>query len=158
MKAIGLGAGFLAFLAATLSAEAQVNIQGINPTSVLTIDQSCTYVAQISGAPTLYWKFCVTLGSQQLYGSGLFLVNGLAPCTVSTSIGMSGWGLAEGQTIHFTGKVGTSPRNLITGLPWPAIVDDPTTYLPVPDSRTSPHGLRGELYAAIVKDEEELLA
>lgn len=159
MKAIGIGAGLLAFLAAALSAEAQVNIQGINPGLVEVDDSSALYQATISGTSGCYYQPSAYLGSTLKFDGTACYVSGTAPFTVGTSItGMNNWGMQVGQTLDFRGKAWTNPMQKKTHDLYRTVQAGGSTYLPSPDRRSTPSGLRGELYAAVLKNDEELLA
>ena len=165
MRAIGVGAGLLAFLAAALSAEAQINIEGINPGCVVSTDTSTTYVATLTGSTSIYWKLCVSLNDVPRYTGSTNHISGPAPLfTVSETVTtIGGWGMQVGNSVKFTGKAGASSkfltktheRTVLVVAPPPP---PPGSYLPRPDRRSSPAGVKDELYAAVPRDEEEMLA
>jgi hypothetical protein len=158
-KALGGISGFLLVLAAAATAEAQtITITGEAPGCVTTSDSQATYQATISNVSGCNFRLWVFKNGVQKYASPQTWVSGTSPFTVSHLVtGLSGWGLQAGQELKFRGRAwiasGASMHDLIR-----YVEQGGSTYLPSDDRRPTPAGVRGELYAAVLNDDEELLA
>ena len=162
-KAIGAVGGLLVFLAAAATAEAQINVTGTNPTCVKETDSQVLYMGTVINVTGCNFRLWVFQNGTQKFASTPEWKNGIAPFTVDEEVpDMNTWGLDAGQQIKFKAKVWTTPFVSSTHELFRTVEDvpppPPSSYLPGQDRGTTPAGVRDELYAAILNDDEELLA
>lgn len=101
---IGGVAGVAVWLGAALAAEAQIDIRGTKPLSVVYTQTSSTYEAVVTCNNNFYVTLKVYLNGTMKHQSITYCVNSGPTYNFSKVVSMTGWGMKAGDTLVYRGK------------------------------------------------------